>query len=176
MTAKYTEEETDAFLRQANRDLGSGKYGSKQMIQDYARAVIVGKQLLKESKELRAQLKKFEEIEEDRKDRGHHRKQNYIICKNCDRKSFYDYYGHCSVYCCASYAVKHNVLFGDAQEFKFKDEQIDDLLHKIIELKDLLAFHQKMSKKYEDKLEEIEKEKQQQKDAHERRKWEGWKN
>ncbi len=53
MAAKYTDKEIEDFLRAANWDLGSGKYKSKDLIQDYARSVIIGKQLLKENRQLK---------------------------------------------------------------------------------------------------------------------------
>lgn len=41
----YTAEHISTFLRAANADLGSNKYTGDQMIPDYCKAVIIGKQL-----------------------------------------------------------------------------------------------------------------------------------
>ncbi len=41
----YAGKEVTEFLEAANRDLGSGKYKASQVMQDYAKAVIIGKQL-----------------------------------------------------------------------------------------------------------------------------------
>ncbi len=42
---EYTREDIESFLGQANLDLGSGKYSGDDMIPDYAKAVLIGKQL-----------------------------------------------------------------------------------------------------------------------------------
>ena len=45
-----------------------------------------------------------------------------IICRNCGRKSFTDYYSFCSVICCADFAVKHNTTFNSAKYIDSEDE------------------------------------------------------
>ena len=50
----------------------------------------------------------------------------YIICKNCGRRSLFDYFGFCSVYCCADYSSKHDLSFEDAQSRKIEDLECDN--------------------------------------------------
>ena len=50
----------------------------------------------------------------------------YIICKNCGRRSLFDYFDFCSVYCCADYSSKHDLSFEDAQ-YDHKSQRIEDL-------------------------------------------------
>ena len=38
----YTDKEIIEFLKAANRNLGSGKYGGDNMMPDYAKSVIIG--------------------------------------------------------------------------------------------------------------------------------------
>ena len=52
----YSDKEITEILEAANKDLDSGKYEAYQLIEDYAKAVIVGKQLQAENKELREAL------------------------------------------------------------------------------------------------------------------------
>jgi len=50
----------------------------------------------------------------------------YIICKNCGRKSLFDYFDFCSVYCCADYSSKHDLSFENSQ-YDYKSQKIEDL-------------------------------------------------
>ena len=49
-----------------------------------------------------------------------------IICKNCGRKSLFDYFDFCSVYCCADYSSKHDLSFENSQ-YDYKSQKIEDL-------------------------------------------------
>jgi len=50
----------------------------------------------------------------------------YIICKNCGRKSLFDYFDFCSVFCCADYSSKHDLSFENSQ-YDYKSQKIEDL-------------------------------------------------
>ncbi len=55
----YTEKEIFEFLKAANKDLGSDEYSGDEMIPDYCKAVIIGKQLQAENKRLRKAIEDF---------------------------------------------------------------------------------------------------------------------
>jgi len=52
----YTSKEIGEFLRAANRDLGSGNYTGNQVLADYAKTIIIAKQLQAEIEDLKELL------------------------------------------------------------------------------------------------------------------------
>lgn len=56
-----------------------------------------------------------------------------IICRNCDRCSINDYYGYCSISCCADFAHKYNLSFEEAK-LNEKDIALEELEEKFDEM------------------------------------------
>ncbi len=59
-----------------------------------------------------------------------------IICRNCGRKSFTDYYSFCSIVCCSDFAIKQGIEFNSAKYIDYEDEsEIRKLEYEIEDLK-----------------------------------------
>jgi len=63
-----------------------------------------------------------------------------IICKNCGRKSLFDYFDFCCVFCCADYASKNCISFENAkyddksQKIEILENDIENLEYEITDL------------------------------------------
>ena len=57
-----------------------------------------------------------------------------IICRNCNKITFNNYYGFCSSACCADFAVKNKISHPEEKEAGCHDEDVDRLEEEVREL------------------------------------------
>ena len=76
------------------------------------------------------------------------------ICTNCHKTTINNYYGYCSSSCCADFAVKHDLMFNEAQYEFVNNERIEELEYEVDSLWKRLSDAESDANYFEEEAEE----------------------